>query len=180
MFNGGFLFVPSLPLEQVRQPPSEMNKRMRDEIPDKFFADGVAAKYDLQDLRLPAFVRRYGVRGYRGMISATDMVFALDALLDGGDGWARRDADGAIVVDEAVVGGVPDGQGHNSVRAESRSWRDIQVQHTAITSGQRTGVAAITRRRDGGFGVSMVDREGLPSDLQWKDNWYSAYDGLEK
>jgi hypothetical protein len=157
-----------------------MNKRMRDEIPEKFFADGVASKYDLQDLRFPSFLRRFGVRGYRGVLSATDMVFALDALLDGGEGWARRDADGAVVVDEAVLGGVPDGNGHSSVRAENRTWRDIQVQHTAITSGQRTGVATITRRKDGGLGVFIDDREGLPEEMLWKNNWYAAYDGLEK
>lgn len=176
------LFAHRLPLEQCRQPHGEMSKRMRDEIPEKFFADeaNIANKYDLQDLRFPSFLRRYGVRGYRGVLSALDMVFALDALLDGGEGWARRDADGAVVVDETVLGGVPDGQGHSSVRGESRSYRDIQVQHTAITSGQRTGVAAITRRKDGALGVFMDDREALPADMQWRRNWYAAYDGLEK
>ncbi|KAI9010687.1 CDC45 family [Hyaloraphidium curvatum] len=168
-----------LPLTEVRQPPTEMNKRMRDELIGKFFAEGVADKYNLKDLLFPTFYRRYGVRGLRGELSASDMVFAIDALLDGGEGWARRDADGAMVVDEAVVGGVPENVGHNSVRAESRTWRDIVVQHTAITSGQKTGVASITRRRDGGFGVLMDDKSGLPADLRWKSNWYAAFDALE-
>ena len=117
----------------------------------------IAPKYNLPDLIFSSFYRHYG---YKATLSASDVVFALSALLDAGGEWVSKHGRKHEKVD--VVPGTDLSNGKSLA---------------GVGAGIRTGFSAVDGRLVDSISKSLEDN--LLKE-EWKVNFYVAYDALDK
>jgi cell division control protein 45 len=117
----------------------------------------IAPKYNLSDLIFNSFYRHYG---YKATLSASDVVFALSALLDAGGEWIAKHGSKHEKVDVVPNNDISSGKSLAGVGA-----------------GIRTGFTAVNGRLMDSISKSLEDNH---SKEEWKVNFYVAYDALDK
>ncbi|KAI9106301.1 CDC45 family [Phlyctochytrium arcticum] len=174
-----------LPHKESQQRFTEMNITFKRSLRDKL--SSVAPRYNMSEIIFPSFSKTYG---YKGTVSAPDVVYSITALLDWGTEWISRHS----------VTGYSDGAGPVSSTLErpgqdqDDSGRMGTGGLAGVGVGTRTGMAAIAMRsgkplqtvEDKGptaedtAALSEEDRELLKKEQQrsWVRNFYVAYDAL--
>jgi len=134
----------------------------------------IAPMYGLDDILFPSFHKRYG---YRNPISASDAVYALNALLDGGAGWLKRletgsgredefDSNVGYVAAPGVGVGLKIGSSGLRVRPDDLARVTANIKRTE----KRNNEEELSTNED-----SIKKRNAL-----WMENFYIAYDALDK
>jgi cell division control protein 45 len=153
--NSGF------PLKECHQNYTAMHREYKRDIPNKLRK--WAPRYNMPEIEFPSFLKNYG---YRLTLSASDAVFALEALMDYGAEWLLKN--GAA----------------NAVKVPSYGLGQLE----AATVGQKlTGVGSGTRTGIAGIGIklnNLVDDDSIGRDdgtmSEWVKNFYVSYDGLSR
>jgi cell division control protein 45 len=143
------------PQKESQQRYKEMSISFKKSLYEKI--KNIAPKYNLSDLIFSSFYRHYG---YKATLSASDVVFALSALLDAGGEWIAKHGSKHEKVD--VVPGIDVSLGKSLA---------------GVGAGIRTGFAAVNGRLMDSISKSL---EETRSKEEWKVNFYVAYDALDK
>jgi cell division control protein 45 len=143
------------PQKESQQRYKEMSISFKKSLYEKI--KNIAPKYNLSDLIFSSFYRHYG---YKATLSASDVVFALSALLDAGGEWIAKHGGKHEKVD--VVPGIDVSLGKSLA---------------GVGAGIRTGFAAVNGRLMDSISKSL---EETRSKEEWKVNFYVAYDALDK
>ncbi|KXS15936.1 CDC45-like protein [Gonapodya prolifera JEL478] len=164
-------------LSEVRQPTTSMSPNLKSKLTSSL--PPTARDFGLDDLLYPSFARRFGTRGHKATLSAADAAMALDALLDGGKGWARRNERGDVVVEQRVQSGIVEDEAGAAARGEAKSWRDIEAQNVGVGTGKETGMEGVVRREETFVGRGAKGTgEGGDNCGEWMENFFAAFDAL--
>lgn len=116
-----------------------------------------APRFNMPEIVFPSFERRWG---YRCLLSASDGVYAISALMDCGTEWIRKHS-------SLTVGEDFDGKVDHSIQ----SGRKL----TGVGSGLRAGVSGFTIEEDVYGDKGSTDARAI-----WTRNFFIAYDALSR
>lgn len=180
------------PNREYTQPYMSMSVTFKRDLREKLGSKGPL--YGLHDLCFPSFQRQYG---FKCAVSASDSVYAMTALLDGGLGWLKKvgTKEAASTLISASIGASAarnGGQGgHQADAAVGVGGSLVHSNETGVGTGMRTGVAGYSVQKSsyGDWADASNDKENVVSDDEdgkeedrdrWKANFYVAVDALAR
>ncbi|KAJ3015204.1 hypothetical protein HKX48_004713 [Thoreauomyces humboldtii] len=183
-----FLVKMGLPYKESQQRYTEMSLPFKRSIKEKLIS--VSPRFNMPEIVFPSFYKHYG---YKGIVSAPDVVYSLTSLLDWGAEWISRHG----------TSGYGDSSGANARQLGPQGARQGRDMSEVITGalagvgvGTRTGMAAIAMRsgdaipslsdeedeadkEDEDEDVANQTRERRKQERAWVRNFYVAYDALD-
>ncbi|KAJ3158100.1 hypothetical protein HDU86_003052 [Geranomyces michiganensis] len=192
-----FLVKMGVPYKESQQRFAEMSLPFKKSVKQKLIA--VAPRFNMTEIVFPSFYKHFG---FKGIVSAPDVVYALTSLLDWGAEWIKRQgAAGGSYGDAAGGGAAASAQllAPANGRPGARDTSEVISGGLAgVGVGTRTGFAAVAMRA--GDAIPGVDDDSDDSDVQdeedqdadgengarrekkeraWVRNFYVAYDALD-
>ncbi|KAI8920232.1 CDC45 family [Powellomyces hirtus] len=180
-----FLVKMGLPHTESQQRFSEMSYPFKQSIKQKLIA--VSPRYNMTEIVFPSFYKKFG---FKGSVSAPDVVYSLTSLLDWGAEWIARHGTGSYADTGGTVAQLGSGMGR-----QGRDTSEVITGGLAgVGVGTRTGMAAVAMRAGDALPASASDDESDQSDEDaedasrreerkkeraWVRNFYIAYDALD-
>ncbi|KAI8589741.1 CDC45 family [Geranomyces variabilis] len=195
---GNFIVKMGVPTKETQQRFAEMSLQFKKSVKQKLIA--VAPRFNMTEIVFPSFYKHFG---FKGIVSAPDVVYSLTSLLDWGAEWIKRQgAAGGSFADSAGGGAAASAQllAPANGRPGARDTSEVISGGLAgVGVGTRTGFAAVAMRS--GDALPGVDDDSDESDAAdpededpdaedgtrrekkkeraWVRNFYVAYDALD-